>query len=693
MPKTSKISRKDLANLSSRETMALAVEVYGKLFKYMKPYRMRFFMGIFFGILSGFSNAVMIFGFKIIFTIVLPSGADGKEAAKPIKVPFVKEKVDVFAWISDHLGFLGFNQPTAMEGNKTAMALAHSLNPDFNPAAVQDAGNLSAVIFACCLVPLLFLLRGGLTYIGNYCMMWVGNRILLDLRNDAYRSLMSQSVGYFSQQKVGNLVQTVFNQARVAQQNLVTLAQDIVQRPVAILSLLVYLISDNPEFTLYSLLVFPLCIGPVILVSKKVRKSGTQEELEAGQMLVQMTEAFGGIRVVKSYAREDYECKRFAASNRNMNKVVMRYGKALEIVGTLVEIVASFGVAVGLFYAYKNGITSNDFMVLVAGLTQIYPHAKALSRIQLLMQKTIVATSSVFATMEEVPEVSDSPDAVKLSRAKGRLHLENVTFTYKKEIDKKGRIKKATVHPAVDGITLDLQPGNFYALVGPSGAGKSTLFSLILRFYDPDKGYITLDGQDIRRVTQESLRNQFAVVSQDTFLFHDTIMENIRYGRLNAKDEEIVEAAKKAHAHEFIILQEQGYDTEVGDMGGKLSGGQKQRISIARAILRNAPILLLDEATSALDTESEKVIKDALHTLTEGKTVIAIAHRLSTILEANQIVVMKDGKMLDVGPHAELLQRCELYQRLYQLQFESGNVDPAHAVADISLEDTYEAAV
>src|SRR3954469_16635435 len=316
MSKVPKVSRKDLANLSTAETMALAREVYGKLFAYMKPYRMRFFMGIFFGILSGFSNAVMVFGFKIIFTIVLPVGADGKEAIKPMKVPFVAKKVDVVAWLSDHLGFLGF-QPAGAHG-----------------------GSISAVIFACCLVPLLFLLRGGLTYIGNYCMMWVGNRILLDLRNDAYRALMSQSVGYFSRQKVGNLVQTVFNQARVAQQNLVTLSQDIVQRPVAILSLLIYLISDNPEFTLYSLLVFPLCIGPVVLVSKKVRKSGTQEELEAGQMLVQMTEAFGGILVVKSYAREDYECKRFANSNKKMNKVIMRYGKALEIVGMLVETVA-----------------------------------------------------------------------------------------------------------------------------------------------------------------------------------------------------------------------------------------------------------------------------------------------------------------------------------------------------------------
>lgn len=656
MSKIKKISRKDLANLSGAESLKLAREVYGKLFRYMRPYRMRFMMGVFFGVLSGFSNALMILGFKIIFTIVLPSGKTGHADKVAIPIPFVKEPVDVLALL---------------------------------PPSIRSTTEAS-VICACALVPILFLLRGGLTYIGNYYMMWVGNRILLDLRNDAYRSLMAQSVSYYSKQKVGELVQTVFNQARVAQQNLVTLAQDFVQRPVAILSLLVYLISDNPEFTLYSLLVFPLCIGPIVMVGKKVRKSGAQEELEAGSMMVQMTESFTGIRVVKSLARESYECERFSESNRKMNKVIMRYGKALEIVGTLVETVASFGVAIGLFYAYKKGITSNDFMVLVAGLTQIYPHAKALSRIQLLMQKTIVATSTVFATMEEEPEVKDAPDAVKLGRADGRLRLENVTFTYKKEHKKTGKVSKATPHPAVDGVTLDMPPGNFYALVGPSGAGKSTVFSLLMRFYDPDKGYITIDGHDIRRVTQASLRSQIGVVSQEAFLFHDTIMENIRYGRLDATDEEVIEAAKQAHAHEFIIQQQNGYKTEVGDSGSKLSGGQRQRITIARAILRNAPILLLDEATSALDTESEKIIQDAIHTLSRGKTVIAIAHRLSTILEANQIIVMESGRVLDVGPHAELLQRCELYQRLYRLQFKSGAVDKDHAVEDVSLDEPFE---
>lgn len=344
----------------------------------------------------------------------------------------------------------------------------------------------------------------------------------------------------------------------------------------------------------------------------------------------------------------------------------------MEIIGPIVEAVAALGIAAGLVYAWQKDIDAHKFLIICMALTQIYPHAKALSRIQLLMQKTIVATSSLFEIMEMKPDIEDKPEAVKLPHARGEIRFNGVSYTYKKEDKKNGGFKKATKTPAISEVTLDMKPGNFYALVGPSGGGKSTLFSLIMRFYDPDKGYITLDGMDLRRMTQESLRENVGVVSQDTFLFHDSIRENIRYGKLEATDEEIIEAAKKAHAHEFIILQEKKYETLCGDTGSKLSGGQKQRIAIARAILRNAPVLLLDEATSALDTESEKIIQEAIHTLSEGKTVIAIAHRLSTILEADQIIVMEHGQMVDAGSHEELLERCDLYKRLYHLQFKSG---------------------
>ncbi len=633
-PAKLKVSRKDLANLSNAETIALAKKTYSKLSNYIAPYRWRFIMGIFFSILAGASNALLILAIRIVSSVVLVKNATEEDIdrIKHFEVGFGKYTFNPIEWLP-----------------------------------VEYQGSVYLVIAACLLVPLAFMLRGGLTYVANYMMLWVSNRILYDLRNDTYKALLGQSLGYYSRAKVGNLVQVVFNQARVAQQNLMTLSQDIVQRPVAILAILATLLVMNWQFTLSSLVVFPLCILPVIAIGKRVRKAGAQEEAEAGQMMVQMTECFTGIRVVKSHAREDHEQKRFQDSSSKMNKLLMRYGKAMELVGMIVEVVASFGVGIGLYYAWKHNIGPGAFMTLVGGLTQIYPHTKALSRIQLVMQKTIVATSNVFATMEEAPEVVDKPEALKLKRTTGLISFKNVSFAYK--------TGENTSKTAVTDITLDMQPGRFYALVGQSGAGKSTLFSLIQRFYDVDSGSLSIDGHDVRDVTQKSLRDQIGVVNQDTFLFHDTIQENIRYGRLDATDDEIIEAAKKAHAHEFIGDEQDGYQKIVGDAGVTLSGGQKQRVSIARAILRNAPILLLDEATSALDPETERNIKDAVHVLTEGKTVIAIAHRLSTVLEADQIIVMDQGRIADKGTHQELLLSSTLYQRLYQLSFQEDHAN------------------
>lgn len=693
-----KISRRQLSEMSTREIMRVARVAYGKLFGYMKPYRGRFAMGAIFGVLAGLFNAVMIVGFQLIFTVVLPGAATEK-----VTVPFVGQ-VNPSEWVKD-LPFMEKVSTTVGDPAKPAPpaldSLWHSVGQGvgavvrgdwshFTPSESDATVTLPVVMFFAALIPLLLFTRGFLTYLSNYCLLWVGNQVLYDLRNATFSSLLRQSLGFYSRAKTGELIQIVFNQARVAQQNVVTLAQDLIQRPVAILSIFITLLFYDPFFTISSLLVFPLCIGPVVAVGRKVRKAGAKEEEEAGRLMVTMHETFAGIRLVKSHAREDYEMSRFDRAAKKMQELIMRWSKALEIIGPIVESVAALGIAAGLVYAWMRGIDAHKFLIICLALTQIYPHAKALSRIQLLMQKTVVATTSLFEIMEMKPDIEDAPDAEKLKHAVGHLRFNGVAYTYKKEDKKKGKFKKATELPAVQDIQLEMRPGNFYALVGPSGAGKTTLFSLILRFYDPDKGYITLDGKDFRRVTQESLRGNIGVVSQDTFLFHDTIRENIRYGRLDATEEEIVEAAKKAHAHEFIITQEKGYDTEVGDTGSKLSGGQKQRISIARAILRNAPILLLDEATSALDSEGEKIIQEAIHTLAEGKTVIAIAHRLSTILEADAIVVMEKGRVLDVGTHAELLQRCTLYQRLYALQFEGGNVDPAHVVEDISLDEPYE---
>lgn len=600
---------------------------YGRILQYLKPWMGRFIVGILIGVVAAAFNGVMIMGFQVIFQLVLDG--QGKTLGQPLDLPFLGN-----VNVADMLG-----------------------------VATDTPVGLTGVIIACACIPILMFLNGFLEYLNKYCLAWVGNKMLFHIRSDVFRSILRQSPAFFSHAKAGELMQTVFNQSRVAQTNAVQLVQLLTNRPLTIITILFVLFAKDWFFTLMSLIIFPLCLAPIIAIGRKVRKAGSREEKEVGTMMTTMHESFTGIRLVKGYAREEYEVQRFDHANAEMCKNMLRWTRAMELIGPIVESVASIGIAAGLVYFWVQQRGAGDLIVLVMSLTRIYPPAKELSKVNLLMQKTVFAVNKVVHLLDRPADIQDAPGAPSLPRIKGAVTFENVAFTYGK-MDGTKLDKAAITH-----VNLDLAPGKFYALVGPSGAGKSTLFSLLLRFYDPDSGRVLLDGADIRAVTQDSVRGNIGLVSQDTFLFHDTIRENIRYGRLDATEEEIVAAAKKAHAHDFILAQQGGYDAVVGDSGCNLSGGQKQRLSIARAILRNAPILLLDEATSALDTETEKIIQEAIHVLSEGKTVIAIAHRLSTIMQADQIVVMKDGQVADVGNHEELLKTSELYQKLYSLQF------------------------
>ena len=617
--------------LSSGDSLA---GPYRRLASYLKPYKGRFIFGIIFGALYGVVNGGMVLVINHVTNIVF-GASKGAEEFEKIRKGLPQEEIGKAKEAFDKV------QEVIKESAESVV--------EFD----------TEILLVALLIPAIMMIRGLFGFLNAYCMLWCSLRVLSDIRVKLFRRLMGQSLDYFNQSKGGELMQTVFNQTRLAQQTLTTAASDIVKQPAAIISALAAIFYIDWKFALCALVLFPICIIPVIVAGRKVRKSGRKEEDEAEKMMVVMQEAISGIQVVKGHAREEHEIGKFVEANSRMMTFIMRWRKAMEIVSPLVEIVASFGVGAALVYCsfFPGAGGPGKFLALNAGLILLYPPAKSMSRISVLLQKSLAATSKVFKMMDRAPSIQDAEDAIEIEDCKGEIRFENVSHSYGEEVY------------AVEEINFTVEAGKNYALVGESGAGKSTLFSLILRFYDPREGTVSIDGIDIKNIRQESLRDHIGVVNQDTFLFHDSIYENIRYGKLDATKEEVITAAKMAHAHEFIIDQDQGYDTIVGDKGDKLSGGQKQRISIARAILRDAPILLLDEATSALDSRSEKVIQKALQKLLKDRTSIAIAHRLSTILNADKIVVMERGRVSAIGSHSELLDSSDTYQRLYRMQF------------------------
>ena len=582
---------------------------YIRLVQYLKPYKKQFVLGMVCGILAGALNGLIPLVIKTAGDAILPAGQS-------------------------------------------------VLNPrQFMKSGMDSGPGIENVFWISLLIPGIMVTRGIFSYLNSYCFAWVSLRVLRDIRSQLFSHLVSQSLVFFNRSKAGQLISRVMNDTRVAQNALTSISGDLVSQPVAVISGVAVLVALDWKFSLTSLVLFPICIVPIIVFGRKVRKAGRGEEIEAGQMSVILQETFVGIRVIKSFAREDYQGEQFRKSSDIQCQNSLRVRQSSDIVQPIIESVSALGVVLAMLYVYYFHISFIKFAALCAGIFLLYNPVKSLSKIPMLMQKCMVSAINIFDLLKLKPEIQDKPGAVELRNCTGRVAFDRMSFSY-------GADKVA-----VEDITLDIEPGKKYALVGSSGAGKSTILSLLLRFYDPQKGGILVDGRDIRDYTQRSLREQIGMVTQETFLFHDTIYENIRYGRLDATKEEIIEAAKFAYAHDFVLAQPDGYETIVGDKGCLLSGGQQQRLAIARALLKNAPVLLLDEATSALDSESERMIQSALDRLSEGRTVIAIAHRLSTILKSDCIVVMDLGRVVATGTHRELLASSTLYRNIYELQF------------------------
>ena len=601
---------------------------YRRLFAYVKPYKLRFFLGLACGL-----------GFGLI------SGC----------LPLVLAQV----------------MGAVFQGGGPATAREFAANPDL----MNTGPKINAIILTCLWIPAVMAARSLCAYGNSYCMNWVSMRVVTDIRDALFTKMVGHSMDFFNKMRSGFLMSRITNDTRGMQMAIATVSSDLFKQPISILTGVAVLLYMDWKFTIVTLVLFPCCLFPIIFYGRKARKAVLHEQDEMGQMVVTMQETFAGIRVIKAFAREKHQEDQFRESNKRQFENMMRMIMSMEAVGPLVELIAAGGIGLALVYIYAANLSAARFIALNAGIVLLYEPIKVLSRMHVVMQRSIQATVEVFAILDSEPNVKDSPDAVVLKNAKGLIEFDDATFRY-----------SGGVTNAVSNLKLRIEPGKSYALVGASGAGKSTILSLILRFYDPTSGVVRIDGHDLRLVTQKSLREQIGLVTQETFLFHDTIFKNIQFGRLDATAEEVYAAARTAHAHDFVIAQPQGYETTIGDKGCLLSGGQQQRLAIARALLKNAPILLLDEATSALDSESEKQIQEALETLAAGRTVIAIAHRLSTILSADQIVVMDQGVIKDVGTHRELLEKSVYYRRLYDMQFNRGGETPAPAETPFLVE-------
>lgn len=503
--------------------------------------------------------------------------------------------------------------------------------------------------------------RGVFYYGQSYLVSYVGQRVIIDVRSMLFRKFQKMPLSYYDRQQTGTVMSYITNDVSAMQSAIVDNLIELVTESSILIGSLAMMIYLDWKLSLLTLMTIPLVGFAMKIFGRKLKRSSTVIQERAAEITSLLQESISAIRVVKSFVRETYEIKRFEEQNWRNFQAAMKNVKLSSLLTPTVEFLAAIAVTFivwfGGYEVVNEVITAGELVAFLTYAVNLANPVKRLSRVYAAIQRAMAAADRVFAVMDLEEKITDVPGAKLLPPIKGQVEFKDITFSYKEG------------QPALQHISLKAEPGQMIALVGPSGSGKSTIANLIPRFYDVDSGTISIDGHDIRQVTADSLREQIGLVPQETMLFSTTVMENIRYGRLDATDEEVVEAARAANAEEFIKDLPEGYDTKLGERGLNLSGGQRQRLAIARAILKNPRVLILDEATSALDTESEKIVQDALDKLMVGRTSFVIAHRLSTIFNADQIFVVENGHLREHGTHEELLAAGGLYSNLYNIQF------------------------
>ncbi|MBN8544584.1 MAG: ABC transporter ATP-binding protein [Ignavibacteria bacterium] len=567
------------------------------------------------------------------------------------------------------------SQSTTSVAGSTTQNTGSSFLPDFIVSFKESAsawfqsfifsgGKTDALFKICVIIFLAFILKNVAGYMQAYFLNFVEQGIVRDLRDDAYEQLHRLPISYFKSERVGNLISIIVNDVTAVQNSVSATFLNLIREPLSIIVFLGIAISISWQLTLISLITLPFSAGIISWIGIKLRKYSTQIQEKIADITSVIQETISGVKIVKAFGTEKYENDKFRKETEGYLRMVLRITRIRNLSSPISE---TLSVMVGVVIIYYGGtlvlstnqIKASEFLGFLFAIFQLIPPIKELSSVNNRIQESSAAGARIFDIIDTNPDIVNKPDATEVKEFNSDITFENVGFAYP---DEPGEM-------VLEDINFTIKKGEVVALVGPSGGGKSTLVDLIPRFYDVTSGAIKFDGHDIRDVKMEDLRKFIGIVTQEIILFNDSIKNNICYGSKNFSEEKIYEAAKIANAHNFISDMPNGYDTEIGERGVKLSGGQRQRIAIARALLKNPDIMIFDEATSALDNESEKLVQEALDNLMTSRTVVVIAHRLSTIQNADKILVLQAGKVVQTGTHNSLLEQGGLYKKLYEMQF------------------------
>jgi subfamily B ATP-binding cassette protein MsbA len=521
-------------------------------------------------------------------------------------------------------------------------------------------GDIKGLAAICILIVSFIILKNIFLYMAIYFLTPVRNRVVNDMRTKMYKKILELPIGYFNDQKKGDIMSRLTNDLSDVESSVINLLETLFREPVTILLFFAYLVVLSPQLTFFLILFFPVTGLIIGRIGRTLKKKSTRAQEKLGAILSTIEETLGGIRVIKAFNAEKKQFKKFDTQNNDYLNLKNRVIRKRDLASPVSEVLGIIAIVCVLWYGGRlvlrnSFLDPGDFLAYILIFSQVIQPLKSLSAASYNIRKGAASIDRIEHLIAEDVSIKEIAQPVVLDDFKESIEFKNVTFSYGEKV-------------ILDNINLKIEKGKTVALVGSSGAGKSTLVDLIPRFHDTVEGEVLIDGIKIQNYSLKSLRNQMGIVTQEPILFNDTIANNISLGMDDATDEQIINAAKIANAHNFIMLKENGYHTTVGERGNKLSGGEKQRLTIARAVLKNPPILILDEATSSLDTESEKLVQDAINNLMNNRTSVVIAHRLSTIRHADEIIVLQKGKIVERGTHATLIAMEGFYKRLVTMQ-------------------------